>query len=44
MRSREMEPEYGTGMGRLGSLGLMQMGSGVMEKEDGEMGTREMEF
>lgn len=39
-----MEPEYGTGVGRLSSPGPMQMGSGEMEEEDGQMGTGEKGF
>lgn len=39
-----MEPETGTGMGRWGTLGLMWVGIGGMEKRNGEMGPREMGF
>lgn len=35
MRSREKESETGTGMGRLGALGLRRMGTGKWRKEMG---------
>lgn len=38
-----MESETGTGMGRLGTLGHMQMGTGELETGNGEMGPRKME-
>lgn len=44
MRTRDMEPETRTGVGRLDGLGQIQMGLAEMETRNGEIGPRKMEF